>query len=176
MQDPFITIQTITQGESKERSEGGIPLGRTSHAERTKAARLLATQGLGIGMPRSPATLRPAVTKADSPHGPPSEDGTSISGSSDNGDEPMRVQPRRLFESDLMISPEEEEILRKQRERDEMLEMETRERELAGSRDQVKRTLPKPPKPQQLRLPSPVRSPEPVEEPLPRATSPVKVS
>ncbi|WWC99204.1 hypothetical protein V866_006099 [Kwoniella sp. B9012] len=56
--DPFITIQTATNVlpiQHKEREEDGIPLGRTSHAERLQARRMLATQSLGLGMPRSPA-------------------------------------------------------------------------------------------------------------------------
>lgn len=56
--DPFLTIQTATNVLStsqEDRTEGGIPLGRTSHIERMQAARMLATQSLGIGMPRSPA-------------------------------------------------------------------------------------------------------------------------
>jgi len=62
MPDPFITLQTATkvlsppmQSKSGERDEDGIPLGRSSHHERMMAARQLATQGLGLGMPRSPA-------------------------------------------------------------------------------------------------------------------------
>ncbi|WWC58165.1 uncharacterized protein I303_100701 [Kwoniella dejecticola CBS 10117] len=58
MPDPFITIQTATQVlpvRLEEREEDVIPLGRTSHAERLQARRMLATQSLGLGMPRSPA-------------------------------------------------------------------------------------------------------------------------
>nr|XP_019014530.1 uncharacterized protein I206_00612 [Kwoniella pini CBS 10737]OCF53311.1 hypothetical protein I206_00612 [Kwoniella pini CBS 10737] len=58
MPDPFITIQTATQVlpiRHEEREEDGIPLGRTSHVERLQARRMLATQSLGLGMPRSPA-------------------------------------------------------------------------------------------------------------------------
>ena len=62
MPDPFITLQTATnvlapqtQANTAEREEDGIPLGRSSHHERMMAARQLATQGLGLGMPRSPA-------------------------------------------------------------------------------------------------------------------------
>ena len=60
MPDPFITIQTATKVLSPERtkSEDGAPLGRTSHTERMQAARMLATQSLGLGMPRSPAIPR----------------------------------------------------------------------------------------------------------------------
>lgn len=57
--DPFVTIQTATrinagQSEQAQRQEGGIPLGRTSHAERAKVARVMATRGLGLGMPARP--------------------------------------------------------------------------------------------------------------------------
>lgn len=51
--DPFITVQTAKP--SHERMEDGTP-GR-SHADRI-AARTLATQSLGLGMPRSPAISR----------------------------------------------------------------------------------------------------------------------
>lgn len=63
--DPFITIQTATNiiSPQRSRSENGIPLGRTSQAERVQAARMLATQSLGIGMPRSPAMSKD-LTKA----------------------------------------------------------------------------------------------------------------
>ncbi|KAJ9095988.1 hypothetical protein QFC21_005351 [Naganishia friedmannii] len=70
--DPFVTIQTatrVTYNEShtgtgsssgadapraEQREEGGVPLGRTSHVERAKVARILATRGLGLGMPARP--------------------------------------------------------------------------------------------------------------------------
>ncbi|WVQ93585.1 hypothetical protein IAU59_000660 [Kwoniella sp. CBS 9459] len=58
MPDPFITIQTATNVlpiQHQQREEDGVPLGRTSHAERIQARRMLATQSLGLGMPRSPA-------------------------------------------------------------------------------------------------------------------------
>ncbi|ORY25090.1 hypothetical protein BCR39DRAFT_309113 [Naematelia encephala] len=60
MHDPFITIQTATDiiSPPRERSEDGIPLGRTSHAERVHAARVLATQSIGLGMPRSAAVAK----------------------------------------------------------------------------------------------------------------------
>ncbi|RSH82804.1 Bud site selection protein bud4 [Saitozyma podzolica] len=72
MQDPFITIQTATSAISppRARDEGGVPLGRTSHAERILAARTLATQQLGLGMPgRNPspakAPLQPRARDED---------------------------------------------------------------------------------------------------------------
>ena len=67
MPDPFITLQTTTSvlpssDVQRTRSEDGVPLGRTSHAERMQAARMLATQSLGLGMPRSPAVSRDLST------------------------------------------------------------------------------------------------------------------
>lgn len=69
MPDPFITIQTATKALSPEcsRSEGGIPLGRTSHVGRVQAARTLATQSLGLGMPRSPAISKDLTSAQASP-------------------------------------------------------------------------------------------------------------
>lgn len=68
--DPFVTIQTATRvnasdyhgvsglpqqtASTQNRQEDGVPLGRTSHAERAKVARLMATRGLGLGMPARP--------------------------------------------------------------------------------------------------------------------------
>lgn len=60
-EDPFVTLQTATSilSPPKDRQESGVPLGRTSHVERAKAARMLATQNLGLGMPRRPAFAEP---------------------------------------------------------------------------------------------------------------------
>lgn len=60
--DPFITIQTATavlspSPANRDRTEDGVPLGRTSHMERMNAARQLASQGIGLGLPRSPARM-----------------------------------------------------------------------------------------------------------------------
>ncbi|KAL7418687.1 Bud site selection protein bud4 [Cryptotrichosporon argae] len=69
--DPFITLQTVTHVLSPnkgQRDEGGVPLGRTSHAERVAAARALATQNLGLGFPgmaRSPAKKNLALSDSD---------------------------------------------------------------------------------------------------------------
>ncbi|WVQ76151.1 hypothetical protein IAR50_005803 [Cryptococcus sp. DSM 104548] len=55
--DPFLTIQTATatlHPEEEQREEAGVPLGRTSHQERVMAARMMATRGLGLGMPGRP--------------------------------------------------------------------------------------------------------------------------
>ena len=59
MPDPFITLQTATAivSPQKDRVEDGVPLGRTSHAERLQAARALATQSLGLGLPGRPARI-----------------------------------------------------------------------------------------------------------------------
>ena len=123
MFDPFITIQTVTKVLSSElsRSEGGIPLGRTSHAERVQATRMLATQNLGLGMPRSPAVAK---------------DLTDIQAS------PAEEENEMLFDASFEMSTE-----------DQVQSMGPTEKEESSRR------LPKPPKPQQLDLPSPVKSP-----------------
>jgi hypothetical protein len=74
--DPFVTIQTATRinaglPQEAQRQEDGIPLGRTSHAERAKVARVMATRGLGLGMPARP--MVPFVRGAPQAH---SEDGS----------------------------------------------------------------------------------------------------
>jgi hypothetical protein len=65
--DPFITIQTATDVlvSHGQRSEGDVPLGRTSHAERVQAARMLATQKLGLGFPGHMPRSGPAAHEAD---------------------------------------------------------------------------------------------------------------
>lgn len=79
--DPFITIQTATElnGEHHERSEDGVPLGRTSHPDRGNAARALAVQSaLGRGFPSHPPRSGPPVSasttsgsESDSPYSAP---------------------------------------------------------------------------------------------------------
>ena len=81
MPDPFITIQTATKVLSpphKSREENGIPLGRTSHSERVQAARMLATQSLGLGYPRGNPSPSPI---------PSVESDTSLPSKDDDGDE-----------------------------------------------------------------------------------------
>lgn len=122
--DPFITIQTATavlspysQSKSKdqERTEDGVPLGRTSHIERMHAARQLASQGIGLGLPRSPARMDEPLMDVRAYPQPPnaaqikekaklareeedvqdvqSESGTEI----DSGDEGDRDEDERFF-------------------------------------------------------------------------------
>jgi serine/arginine repetitive matrix protein 2 len=141
--DPFLTIQTATNVLStspSDRTEDGTPLGRTSHVERMQAARMLATQSLGIGMPRSPA-MSQQITRAQSDTGrlvepapsPSPEDGdTSIVS------EKHEEQPITRIGS-----------LQKAMEREE-------EMEVSGA---AARRLPKPPKVAEVKLPSPVTSP-----------------
>lgn len=73
MPDPFITLQTATKtilpssGDSKNREEDGVPLGRTSHKDRVLAARILATRELGLGMPGRPNRSLPSSSAPTSP-------------------------------------------------------------------------------------------------------------
>ncbi|ODN96274.1 hypothetical protein I350_08283 [Cryptococcus amylolentus CBS 6273] len=65
--DPFLTIQTATatfNPEHEEREEDGVPLGRTSHKERVLAARMMATRGLGLGLPGRPTAGPPSPQPA----------------------------------------------------------------------------------------------------------------
>jgi serine/arginine repetitive matrix protein 2 len=107
MPDPFISIQTATNvlTPASERQEGGIPLGRTSHVERMQAARMLATQSLGIGMPRSPGLSQTfSVPPPVQPSFTPSVDEESVDSEmlfdasfememSDDEPEPTRLAP-----------------------------------------------------------------------------------
>jgi hypothetical protein len=150
MQDPFITIQTATSVISppRARDEGGIPLGRTSHAERILAARTLATQQLGLGMPgRNPSPVKaPLQPRARD------EDAQSESGSEGESREIM-------FDSSFdMVSRDEAPPPRGS-------SMAWGASNGSSRAETPKRGLPKPPAPrvEQVRLPSPVsrRAPEP---------------
>ena len=142
MYDPFITIQTATAVLSPERSrsEDGIPVGRTSHVERQQAARMLATQSLGLGMPRSPAIAKNLTDVQDLAD----EDTDGQQAEEESGDD-----GEMLFDASFEMSHEGE----------------TRPTEMPklgawmDDGGEVSRKLPKPPKPQQLDLPSPVTSP-----------------
>ena len=119
MADPFITIQTATKvlSPGRSRSQDGIPLDRTSHTERVHAAQMLATQSLGLGMPRSPAFAKDL-------------------------NDMQAVEGEMLFDASFEES---------QGGQVETLPVQEKEEPV--------RRLPKPPKPQQLDLPSPVSSP-----------------
>jgi hypothetical protein len=155
--DPFLTIQTATSVLSPpqtDRSEGGIPLGRTSHIERMQAARMLATQSLGIGMPRSPAVSQ-HMTRSNSESLRPIE----------SAPEEEDVDSEMLFDASFEMSNDGDDAdavsdkevepvptrlagLQKAMEREEEAEVSA-----AGRR------LPKPPKVAEIKLPSPITSP-----------------
>jgi serine/arginine repetitive matrix protein 2 len=148
--DPFLTIQTATNvlNSKTDREEDGIPLGRTSHIERMQAARMLATQSLGIGMPRSPGVsqtfaIQQAAARPAQPSSSSSADGESVDsemlfdasfelGMSDDGEENSPA-PTRLAPLQQTVAKEEK-------------------MEAAANG----RRLPKPPRVEEIKLPSPV--------------------
>lgn len=173
MPDPFITIQTATKVLSPERSrsEDGVPLGRTSHSERMQAARMLATQSLGLGMPRSPAVSKDLHSV--SPNTP-----TSL---------PKEVPKEQIKAKDKLVEvgrveEDLEEVLFDVsfdgvRKASNLVDL-PKVSSLSGSglmiqdlkaKDVLPETPKKkwPPMPEQIDIPSPVASPEkPVEEPV----------
>jgi serine/arginine repetitive matrix protein 2 len=147
MPDPFLTIQTATNviTPQSERQEGGIPLGRTSHIERMQAARMLATQSLGIGMPRSPGLSQTfSVPAPVQPSFTPSADEES-------------VDSEMLFDAsfEMEMSDEEAESPAPTRLAPLQKTVEKEEREEVANG----RRLPKPPKVESVRVPSPVTGP-----------------
>ena len=146
--DPFLTIQTATNvlTPGSDRSEGGIPLGRTSHIERMQAARMLATQSLGIGMPRSPGLSQTfSVPAPVQPSATPSADEES-------------VDSEMLFDAsfEMEMSDDEGPVQVPTRLAPLQKAVEKEEREEAANG----RRLPKPPKVEAVRIPSPISSSE----------------
>ncbi|WWD22543.1 hypothetical protein CI109_107036 [Kwoniella shandongensis] len=140
--DPFITIQTATkvlpvQTRETERDEGGVPLGRTSHIERLQAARMLATQSLGLGMPRSPAISKELTKEAQRVD---VDDSSSEEETGGHRGDPGEM----LFDASFELG----------------------ERVAPASVTEEKRRLPKvpAPAPAQIDVPSPVTSPVKTEE------------
>ena len=182
--DPFVTIQTATkvynqispEYTSANREEGGVPLGRTSHAERAKVARLLATQNLGLGLPNHPK--QPSLPSTGRPqtryisYGE-SEDGSDFSDESESGDlEQVLQRPPAVIaqpQPTLATPPKMEETSERRPPLSQKLE------QLCSptmSSSANKRTLPKPPQPRPLDIPSPKLAPVTLPENLPRSTSP----
>ncbi|EIW73323.1 hypothetical protein TREMEDRAFT_73045 [Tremella mesenterica DSM 1558] len=166
--DPFITISTATKVLSpanNEREEDGVPLGRTSHLERMQAARALATQSLGLGMPgmpRSPAV--PQALEVTKPH--VMEPSTPTGFAEALFDASFEMRKGDLLEDKPQDSPSTQE--RKISEVPEMkgpkrmsvlLDKVERKEEAHKDRD-----LPRPPKPEPIKLPSPVTRSE--DEPV----------
>jgi hypothetical protein len=125
--DPFITVQTANP--SHESTGDGNP-GR-SHADRI-AARTLATQSLGLGMPRSPAISRDLTNVQ-------LKDGSV-------GD---------LVKQQRQVS---EDIDANNRDKEALLDIRYGER-AEGKLDNGEKRLSRAPAPQQLDLPEPVASP-----------------
>jgi serine/arginine repetitive matrix protein 2 len=176
--DPFVTIQTATQvymstteTYSDQREEGGIPLGRTSHIERAKVARLMATQSLGLGLPNHPvqpslpSTMRPGrrhISYGESEDGSEAED-------SEGDDLDAIVQPPPIRQpANLSTPPKEERMSERRPPLSEKLE------KLCSPvmGNAAKRTLPKPPQPRPLDIPNPKHAPTPEPENPVRSTSP----
>lgn len=149
LHDPFITIQTATSVISPQaitRAEGGIPLGRTGHADRVNAARALATQSLGLGMPRMPTRMPSDEMDAGS------ESGSEVDSGSDDDERffnPSGTPAKQAMKSSTTtrLSPAVEKV------------------ELAMDGETPRRGLPKlPPMVQEVKVPSPIQSPVVAQE------------
>lgn len=179
-EDPFMTIQTATSVYMHEesttftyRKEGGVPLGRTSHSDRAKVARLMATQQLGLGMPRRP-------TLPSHPQDEESEDGSLILSDDDDDDadySSSQINPppsqddrwKRLDQANAIAKEEASASVvvshaagDRQSSNGSEVSVEKRSSYLATSvlsspgGPLPKRSLPEPPKPQPLGLPEPI--------------------
>jgi serine/arginine repetitive matrix protein 2 len=147
--DPFLTIQTATNvlASKTDREDDGIPLGRISHIERMQAARMLATQSLGIGMPRSPGLSQTfAVQQAAARPAQPSSSG-SADGES--------VDSEMLFDASLELGMSDDEEASPAPTRLGPLQQ-TVEKEEKMEAAANGRRLPKPPRVEEIKLPSPV--------------------
>lgn len=170
MYDPFLTIQTTTEavGEAKERTEDGVPLGRTSHAERVHAARMLATQKLGLGYPGSLPTATPVVQNLRS------EEDSDNSPAPRSAQQPPPDSGSDVF-GEVIASPAARKI--SARQVSDAPELQGTSRRMAQFKSQKtspppepltpKRTLPRPP------AAAPLSVPSVVEE---RASSPLETS
>lgn len=182
--DPFVTIQTATKIHSQtstecgsaNREEDGVPLGRTSHAERAKVARLLATQSLGLGMPKRP--IQPSLpstgrTQTRYISYGESEDGSDLGDESEDERMEQVLQPPVAViarpQSALATPPKTEETSERRPPLSSKLEA-LCSPVMASTAN--KRTLPKPPQPQPLDIPSPKLAPAIMPEDPPRSTSP----
>ena len=164
MPDPFITSQTaakvLAPSSGGERVEDGVPLARTSHSDRIQAARMLATQQLGLGMPRSPAVANDDTKNPNSSFFQDSAPSPIQSSESDDVDSEM------LFDASFEMSNDGDEV----RQVSDVPQLQAPSR-LAGLQAMVdkeekalediaaNRRLPKPPKVTEIKLPSPITSP-----------------
>jgi hypothetical protein len=155
--DPFLTIQTATNvltSPSSDREEGGMPLGRTSHIERMQAARMLATQSLGIGMPRSPGVAQaPTLGKAKSEETRPVQPSFAPSVDEESVDSEM------LFDASFEMDMSDEETATPAPTRLTALQQTVEREEKIEAAAINGRKLPKPPKVEEVKLPSPTTSP-----------------
>lgn len=160
MYDPFITLQTATDVlvDHKERSENGVPLGRTSHAERVQAARMLATQKLGLGFPGQAPRVAPGDSESsesdqDSPviHEKPLAD-NDVFGAVISSPAPRKVSNRNVSERKVSDVPE----------------LQGPSKRMAQFRSTKTAT---PTKRQSMPTPAPVEVPSPVQLVSPRTTS-----
>jgi serine/arginine repetitive matrix protein 2 len=173
--DPFISIQTATKvytsstssaSHSEQRQEGGAPLGRTSHIERAKVARLVATQRLGLGMPQ-----RPVIPNFMESNDDVSEDGSYQFEESDDDEDYSAVQEEkgaRIREVNRQSSLDSVPgTVEPQRQISDASEqhydtVSHRSSYIATSvlspvgTPSSRRSLPKPPRPQQIDIPEPV--------------------
>ncbi|WVQ80948.1 hypothetical protein IAT38_003055 [Cryptococcus sp. DSM 104549] len=142
--DPFITIQTATAvlpTEHKPRDEGGVPLGRTSHLERIQAARMLATQKLGLGMPGRPnAPMSPSIQK-EAVQPQPQVEEPQYASEEEEKEEPFDAE--MLFDASFEMGGKAQEQTREEERKEE----------------KPARRLPKVPAPMPIDVPSPVTSP-----------------
>lgn len=148
MHDPFITVQTVTSVMSPQadrREEGGVPLGRTSHADRANAARALATQSLGLGMPRSPGRVPSDATDDHS------ESGSEVDSGSEDDERFFNPNstPARHSMTSVTTNTKTTTVVAEQDERGQSWKEE----------ETPRRGLPKVPKVQEVKVPSPVQSP-----------------
>ena len=157
MPDPFITIDTATKvlsPDKKPRAEDGIPLGRTSHHERMQAARMLATQGLGLGMPGMPRS--PGLNKdlfqshpaqPASPSTPPADISREMLFDASFEERDEHEGERKVSQMPEMKGPKRLSVLQAKVDQQEAQD--------------ATRSLPKlPPKPEPVGLPSPVTTPK----------------
>ncbi len=191
--DPFVTIQTATKvynssasatTDTQPRQEGGVPLGRTSHIERNKVARLMATQSLGLGMPRRPV-IPSFMENGDNI----SEDGSfQFEESDDDADYSagqghtvtMIEETNRLASPAPLFSPVTSQRQASDASDEVYYAPSNRSSYIATSvlspvgTPTSRRSLPKPPHPQQIDIPEPVnaRGPSPeIESDAPVSSS-----
>ena len=169
--DPFVTVQmapqAYDQGSSSSHREQGE--GRGGHNERSKVARLLATQSLGLGLPNHPK--QPSLPSTGLPAKRYISYGESEDGSEEDesDDEPATQMPLSSVARPVWQAPPTEDIP----DRRPLLSQKL-EQLCSPSTSSAKRALPKPPQPQQLDIPSPKLAPAllPLTDALPRSSSP----